>query len=135
MSLITKKTKDIMLNGINIFAKSLNDVPENVQILFTLNEEKKLKYYKCLKGKPVEEVTFLKILGTPFDILKYEKLAAPFLRDSVIKYATKENKNCTEIFIFISKGEQKELWVSAYTKENKIEMIPIESHFEAMGIK
>lgn len=135
MSLITKTTKDIMLNGINIFAKSLNDKPENIQILVGLNEKNELKYYKCLNGKPVEEVTFLNILGKPFDILKYEKLASPFLKDSILKYANRESRSPDEIFIFISKGEQKQLWISAYTKENKIETITLETHFESMGIK
>lgn len=135
MSLITRTTKDIMLNGINIFAKSLNDKPENVQILVGLNENEKLKYYKCLNGKPIEEVTFLNILGKIVDLLRYENLASPFLKESILKYAKKESISHNEIFIYISKGQEKQLWISAYTKEKKIETITLETHFESMGIK
>lgn len=77
-----------MRNGIVRFAKEAKVAHANSQLMIFMKQGEEMPCYKSLlQGKQAREVSFNEILGVRIDLLNREAIAAPFIGNSMRRFA------------------------------------------------
>ena len=99
--------KKIMVTGITKYAKIYSVSDADVQIKVTNNENGTVNFTMCKSYKPVEDVSFLQIMDKKMDLLQYEAIATPYMKQSLINYAKETNDELSNVCSFIVKIKDK----------------------------
>lgn len=106
IDVIASKTKDIMLNCCEKYAKknglSIDYVQLNLALKFVETEEGTQvsdTYFLCEGYQKKVEYDIMKVLGVLVDFLGYSKLAPPFIIKSLVRYSEEHNISLENVSI------------------------------------
>lgn len=125
---ISGEFKKISKNAITRIAGSLNDSPNNVQLLLSLNSEGDNVYTSMHNYRKLEEITFLKLLGVRIDFKGYSLIAPPFIRKALHSFAETEGVEITKVSVMILDNNG-EIVLFLYVGGNALRQIVFEDLF------
>jgi len=129
--------KKIMLTGIEKYAKIYNEPVEYVQIQVTNNPSGYVNYEMCKGYKAVEAVSFLQIMDKKFDILGYESMASPFLKQSIQNVANEHHIFVDSVKCFImayNKDGKQNIGLSFYANNVNLKNVSLSKHLQSLGL-
>ena len=86
IDLIAGKTKKIMYDCIERYAKKEKVDISEIQLVLGLNEGGNT-YSICHQYKPIKSLDIMEVLGVRIDFLGYSQLAPPFILKSLVRFA------------------------------------------------
>ena len=131
--MIFEKTRDIMLKGINKYAKLFGAQTNQIQIKINAFEDGNLTYTICQEWQPKEEITFLQIMDRKIDLLGYEMLSTPFMHKSLVKYSKDHESELENVSAFLSKYKES-VALSVFVNTDCVRSLTLERHFAEMGM-
>lgn len=100
--MVTEIVEKVMRNGIVSFAEKAGVRVAHSQLLIFCKEETAIPCYKSvIYNQPSREVSFNEILGVKIDLLNREAISAPFIQNSLLRYAEEFSVPVTHVFIAV----------------------------------
>lgn len=131
--MILATTNKIMKTGINHYSKEFGTTPQNTQIHIKLVSEK-LIFKMAKQWSPELEVTFKQIMQKPIDIFHYEGLATPYLKKSLINFATEKGIEISNVSAFIYVDKNDELQIAFYNLGSFVNQLTLKKELENLGL-
>lgn len=125
--------KKIMYKGLNKYAKLYDAPVVDIQIKITNNPERAVNYEICKNMIAVEQVSFLQIMDSKLDLLGYESMSSPVMKDSLSHVALIHNADVNKMSCFIHEHRQ-ELWLAFYNEYKNVKTIRLSEHLAGVGM-
>lgn len=135
--MIESIVKKIMLTGITKYAKKYGVSPEKVQIKVSDNPDGFVNYEMAKNYIAEEQVSFLQIMDKRFDIMNYEGLASPFLKQSIENVAREKNKDVSSVTCYIlcfNQGGKLNVGLAFYDGVQNLKNVSLSKHLQSLGI-
>jgi hypothetical protein len=133
--MVQRKTREIMLGGIRRYAEKygVTDLECQIQIL-PLNQG--VFYKMCKNWNAVERVEFVQIMGKKIDLLGFEALSAPFMRNSLEKFSEELSTDLeeTSVMLAIHPKNPNEIVLAVYEGKKPLKTLTLATHFTNMGM-
>ncbi len=124
-----------MLGGIRRYAEKygVTDLECQIQIL-PLNQG--VFYKMCKNWNAVERVEFVQIMGKKIDLLGFEALSAPFMRNSLEKFSEELSTDLeqTSVMLAIHPKNPNEIVLAVYEGKKPLKTLTLAAHFTNMGM-
>ncbi len=124
-----------MLGGIRRYAEKygVTDLECQIQIL-PLNQG--VFYKMCKNWNAVERVEFVQIMGKKIDLLGFEALSAPFMRNSLEKFSEELSTDLeqTSVMLAIHPKNPNEIVLAVYEGKKPLKTLTLATHFTNMGM-
>jgi|TARA_R110000787_G_scaffold185864_2_gene297441 hypothetical protein len=119
--MILKITSKIMRDGIIRFAKENNVNNQELQLLIYTEDNSKAspKYKYCVKGSPIEEISFNNILNLKYDLMNREGIAKPFIQECLLKLSDEYDCKASDLLVFIYSKDMDCSEVGLYVYKDK----------------
>ena len=133
--MVQRKTREIMLGGIRRYAEKygVTDLECQIQIL-PLNQG--VFYKMCKNWNAVERVEFVQIMGKKIDLLGFEALSAPFMRNSLEKFSEELSTDLeqTSVMLGVHPKNPNEIVLAVYEGKKPLKTLTLATHFANMGM-
>jgi len=124
-----------MLGGIRRYAEKygVTDLECQIQIL-PLNQG--VFYKMCKNWNAVERVEFVQIMGKKIDLLGFEALSAPFMRNSLEKFSEELSTDLeqTSVMLGVHPKNPNEIVLAVYEGKKPLKTLTLATHFANMGM-
>ena len=133
--MVQRKTREIMLGGIRRYAEKygVTDLECQIQIL-PMNQG--VFYKMCKNWNAVERVEFVQIMGKKIDLLGFEALSAPFMRNSLEKFSEELSTDLeqTSVILAVHPKNPNEIVLAVYEGKKPLKTLTLATHFTNMGM-
>jgi len=133
--MVQRKTREIMLGGIRRYAEKygVTDLECQIQIL-PMNQG--VFYKMCKNWNAVERVEFVQIMGKKIDLLGFEALSAPFMRNSLEKFSEELSTDLeqTSVMLAVHPKNPNEIVLAVYEGKKPLKTLTLATHFTNMGM-
>lgn len=106
---IVEETTKIFNKAIKRFAKKEGVEEQNVSILLSLNEEKKVEYTLCVNYEPKEKLTIKEVLGVKMDLKQYSVIVPPQIKNILLGFEEEQKSSEVEVGVYINPKEEDEI--------------------------
>lgn len=124
-----------MLGGIRRYAEKygVTDLECQIQIL-PMNQG--VFYKMCKNWNAVERVEFVQIMGKKIDLLGFEALSAPFMRNSLEKFSEELSTDLeqTSVILAVHPKNPNEIVLAVYEGKKPLKTLTLATHFTNMGM-
>jgi len=124
-----------MLGGIRRYAEKygVTDLECQIQIL-PMNQG--VFYKMCKNWNAVERVEFVQIMGKKIDLLGFEALSAPFMRNSLEKFSEELSTDLeqTSVMLAVHPKNPNEIVLAVYEGKKPLKTLTLATHFTNMGM-
>lgn len=124
-----------MLGGIRRYAEKYGVIDLECQIqILPLNQG--VFYKMCKNWNAVERVEFVQIMGKKIDLLGFEALSAPFMRNSLEKFSEELSTDLeqTSVMLAIHPKNPNEIVLAVYEGKKPLKTLTLATHFTNMGM-
>ena len=133
--MVQRKTREIMLGGIRRYAEKYGVIDLECQIqILPLNQG--VFYKMCKNWNAVERVEFVQIMGKKIDLLGFEALSAPFMRNSLEKFSEELSTDLeeTSVMLAVHPKNPNEIVLAVYEGKKPLKTLTLATHFTNMGM-
>ena len=90
----------------------------------------------CKNWNAVERVEFVQIMGKKIDLLGFEAISAPFMRNSLEKFSEELSTDLeqTSVMLGIHPKNPNEIVLAVYEGKKPLKTLTLATHFTNMGM-
>ncbi len=126
MDFIVDKFNEIVYKACVRYGKEEGKEANQMQVLFSLDDEGEVKYKILKEYRPFKEVTFNEILGVKIDFKGYSMFVPPFIKDTLNKYSEKLQTNANNLFVMCVIKRENQIGLFLYNEKEPVEEIILE---------